>query len=134
MNKLPKPMPSWIGLQKCSEVSLTTKVRLPKNFFYNSLKQNPVLVGKQFDSVFRNVVGSTQESHEEYDILLFNVDSALSSRSSTEYTPRTSKHSSNARAATSHYCSHSIEIFNFTSDWRTSPLKTLCCRRLSIGE
>ena len=77
MCNLPKPMPSWIGLQKCSEVSLTTKVRLPKNFFYNSLKQNPVLVGKQFDSVFRNVVGSTRDSQEEYDILLFNGDSVF---------------------------------------------------------
>ena len=74
--QLAKTDAKLIGLQRCSEASPTTKVRLPKNF-YNSLKHNPVLVGKQFDSVFRNVVGSTQESQEEYDILLFNVDSVF---------------------------------------------------------
>ena len=36
--------------------------KIAEEFFYNSLKQNPVLVGKQFDSVFRNVVGSTRDS------------------------------------------------------------------------
>ena len=51
--------------------------KIAEEFFYNSLKHNPVLVGKQFDSVFRNVVGSTRESQEEYDILLFNGDSVF---------------------------------------------------------
>ena len=36
-----------------------------------------MLVGKQFNSVFRNVVGSTRDSQEEYDILLFNGDSVF---------------------------------------------------------
>ena len=36
-----------------------------------------MLVGKQFDSVFRNVVGSSRDSQEEYDILLFNGDSVF---------------------------------------------------------
>ena len=51
--------------------------KIAEEFFYNSLKHNPVLVGKQFDSVFRNVVGSTRESQERYDILLFNGDSVF---------------------------------------------------------
>ncbi len=51
--------------------------KIAEECFYNSLKQNPVLVGKQFDSVFRNIVGSTRDSQEEYDILLFNSDSVF---------------------------------------------------------
>ena len=51
--------------------------KIAEKCFYNSLKQNPVLVGKQFDSVFRNIVGSTRDSQEEYDILLFNSDSVF---------------------------------------------------------
>jgi len=49
--------------------------KIAEEFFYNSLKHNPVLAGKQFDSVFRNVVGATRGRQEEYDILLYNGDS-----------------------------------------------------------
>ena len=61
--------------------------KIAEEFFYNSLKHNPVLVGKQFDSVFRNVVGSTRESQEEYDILLFNGDSVFN-RGQVSSTPK----------------------------------------------
>ena len=61
--------------------------KIAEEFFYNSLKHNQVLVGKQFDSVFRNVVGSTQESQEEYDILLFNGDSVFN-RGQVSSTPK----------------------------------------------
>ena len=61
--------------------------KIAEEFFYNSLKHNPVLVGKQFDSVFRNVVGSTRESQEEYDIQLFNGDSVFN-RGQVSSTPK----------------------------------------------
>lgn len=51
--------------------------KVAEEFFHNSLKHHPILVVKQFDSVFRNVVGSIRENQEEYDILLFNGDSIL---------------------------------------------------------
>ena len=47
------------------------------------------------------------------------VTLSLSSRSSIEYIPKTLAHSSNAKAATSYCCFHSIEIFNVTWDWTT---------------
>ena len=61
--------------------------KIAEEFFYNSLKHNPVLVGKQFDSVFRNAVGSTRESQEEYDIPLFNGDSVFN-RGQVPSTPK----------------------------------------------
>ena len=88
--------------------------KIAEEFFYNSLKHNPVLVGKQFDSIFRNVVGSTRESQKNTTSCFSTVTPSLSSRSSIEYTPKTLKHSSNAKAATSHCCFRSIEIFNVT--------------------
>ena len=51
--------------------------KIPEKFFYNSLKRNPILVEKQFDSIFKNVVGSTRGNQEEYDILLYNGDSVF---------------------------------------------------------
>jgi len=46
--------------------------RVTEEFYYNSLKHNPVLNGIQFDFIEKNVTRSKGGIEEEYDLLLVN--------------------------------------------------------------
>ena len=46
--------------------------RVAEEFFFNSLKRNPVLNGIQFDFIDKNVTRSKGGVEEEYDLLLVN--------------------------------------------------------------
>ena len=46
--------------------------KVAEEFFYNSLKHNPVLNGLRFDFIEKNVTRSKDGIEEEYDILLVN--------------------------------------------------------------
>jgi len=46
--------------------------KVAEEFFYNSLKHNPVLNGVRFDFIEKNVTRSKDGIEEEYDILLVN--------------------------------------------------------------
>jgi hypothetical protein len=46
--------------------------KVAEEFFYNSLKHNPVLNGLKFDFIEKNVTRSKDGIEEEYDILLVN--------------------------------------------------------------
>ncbi len=46
--------------------------KVAEEFFYNSLKHNPVLNGIKFDFIEKNVTRSKDGIEEEYDILLVN--------------------------------------------------------------
>jgi hypothetical protein len=46
--------------------------KVAEEFFYNSLKHNPVLDGIHFDYIRKNVTGSRNNIEEEYDIILVN--------------------------------------------------------------
>ena len=43
-----------------------------EEFYYNSLKANPVLDGVRFDFIFKNVTGSHAGLEDEFDLLLVN--------------------------------------------------------------
>ena len=43
-----------------------------EEFYYNSLKRNPVLHGIRFDAVYKNIVGIYQGIEDEYDIIMVN--------------------------------------------------------------
>ena len=46
--------------------------KVAEEFYYNSLKDNPVLNGIRFDFVEKNVTRSSKGMEEEYDLLLIN--------------------------------------------------------------
>ena len=46
--------------------------KVAEEFFYNSLKHNPILNGVRFDFIEKNVTRSKDGIEEEYDILLVN--------------------------------------------------------------
>jgi glutaredoxin 2 len=43
-----------------------------EEFYFNSLKHNPVLQGIHFDSVYKNLTNNSHGIEDEYDILLLN--------------------------------------------------------------
>ena len=43
-----------------------------EEFYFNSLKHNPVLRGIHFDSVYKNLTNNSHGIEDEYDILLLN--------------------------------------------------------------
>lgn len=43
-----------------------------EEFYYNSLKDNPVLQGVKYDSVDKNITRSSQGVEDEFDLLLLN--------------------------------------------------------------
>ena len=43
-----------------------------EEFYFNSLKHNPVLRGIHFDSVYKNLTNNSRGIEDEYDILLLN--------------------------------------------------------------
>ena len=46
-----------------------------EQFYYNSLKANPVLRGIRFERIYKNMTGSYQKIQDEYDIVLVNSNS-----------------------------------------------------------
>ena len=44
--------------------------KVAEEFFYNTLREHPVLLGKTFDTIDKNITRSVQKIQEEYDILL----------------------------------------------------------------
>ena len=51
--------------------------KVAEEFFYNTLREHPVLLGKTFDTIDKNITRSFQKIQEEYDILLYNGDSVF---------------------------------------------------------
>ena len=51
--------------------------KVAEEFFYNTLREHPVLLGKTFDTIDKNITRSVQKIQEEYDILLYNGDSVF---------------------------------------------------------
>ena len=45
-----------------------------EEFYFNSLKHDPVLRGIRFDYVYKNLTGKRRDIQDEYDILLLNGD------------------------------------------------------------
>ena len=43
-----------------------------EEFYYNTLKANPVLQGMRFDKIYKNIVARGSDIEDEYDILLVN--------------------------------------------------------------
>ena len=44
--------------------------KVAEEFFYNTLREHPVLLGETFDTTDKNITRSVQKIQEEYDILL----------------------------------------------------------------
>ena len=51
--------------------------QVAEEFFYNTLREHPVLLGKTFDTIDKNITRSVQKIQEEYDILLYNGDTVF---------------------------------------------------------
>ena len=49
--------------------------KIADEFFYNSLQNEPVLVGKRFDFIDKNLLRTHEKIREEYDLILYNGDS-----------------------------------------------------------
>ena len=51
--------------------------KVAEEFFYNTLREHPVLLGKTFDTIDKNITRSVQKIQEKYDILLYNGDTVF---------------------------------------------------------
>ena len=51
--------------------------KIAEEFFYNSLQNEPVLVGKHFDFIDKNLLRTHEKIREEYDLILYNGDSVF---------------------------------------------------------
>ena len=51
--------------------------QVAEEFFYNTLREHPVLLGKTFDTIDKNITRSVQKIQEKYDILLYNGDTVF---------------------------------------------------------
>ena len=50
---------------------------LPEEFYYNSLKDKPVLIGMNFDSIYKNIAGNRHGVKDEFDLVLVNRDNVF---------------------------------------------------------
>ena len=48
-----------------------------EEFYYNSLKDKPVLIGMNFDSIYKNIAGNRHGVEDEFDLVLVNRDNVF---------------------------------------------------------
>ena len=48
-----------------------------EEFYYNSLKDKPVLIGMNFDSIYKNIAGNRHGVEDEFDLVLVNCDNVF---------------------------------------------------------
>ena len=48
-----------------------------EEFYYNSLKDKPVLIGMNFDSIYKNIAGNRHGVGDEFDLVLVNRDNVF---------------------------------------------------------
>ena len=48
-----------------------------EEFYYNSLKNKPVLIGMNFDSIYKNIAGNRHGVEDEFDLVLVNRDNVF---------------------------------------------------------
>ena len=48
-----------------------------EEFYYNSLKDKPVLIGMNFDSIYKNIAGNRHGVEDEFDLVSVNRDNVF---------------------------------------------------------
>ena len=48
-----------------------------EDFYYKSLKDKPVLIGMNFDSIYKNIAGNRHGVEDEFDLVLVNRDNVF---------------------------------------------------------
>ncbi|GIS19503.1 MAG: hypothetical protein CM15mP120_14190 [Pseudomonadota bacterium] len=99
-----------------------------EEFYYNSLKDKPVLIGMNFDSIYKNIAGNRHGVEDEFDLVLVNRDNVFVLEIKYKAHPRDLRGCWRKSEATSIRCFRSIRTIPSTGAW----LPFICPTRLSM--
>ena len=99
-----------------------------EEFYYNSLKDKPVLIGMNFDSIYKNIAGNRHGVEDEFDLVLVNRDNVFVLEIKYKAHPRDLRGCWRKSEATSIHYSRSIRTIPNTGAW----LPFICPTRLSM--
>ena len=100
-----------------------------EEFYYNSLKDKPVLIGMNFDSIYKNIAGNRHGVEDEFDLVLVNRDIVFVLEIKYKIHPRDlARLLEKKQKATSIRCFRSIRTIPSTGAW----LPFICPTRLSM--